>query len=97
MPHLFTHIKELIGIENHSRLKVCGKEMMELQTIKDAYLLIDSGIIVDFGSMDELKMNDISETSHITDASKNMILPAWCDSHTHLVYAGSREQEFVDR
>ena len=97
MSHLFTHIKELIGIENHSRLKVSGKEMKELKTIKNAYLLIDSGTIVDFGSMDQLKMHDISETSQITDASKNMILPAWCDSHTHLVYAGSREQEFVDR
>lgn len=97
MSHLFTHIKELVGIENHSRLKVSGKQMAKLQTIKDAYLLIDSGIIIDFGSMEELKMNDISETSQITDASTNMIFPAWCDSHTHLVYAGSREQEFVDR
>lgn len=97
MAHLFTNIKELIGVEKTPREKVSGAAMKELSTIKNAYLLIENGIISDFGDMQDLSAADIAETAQITDASKMMILPAWCDSHTHIVYAGNREQEFVDR
>jgi len=94
MSKLFTHIQELVGIETISRHKVSGSEMKELHTIKDAFLLIENGLIADFGTMDTMPMMDIGS---VTDASETIILPAWCDSHTHIVYAGNREQEFVDR
>jgi len=94
MSKLFTHIQELVGIETISRHKVSGSEMKELHTIKDAFLLIENGLIADFGAMDTMPMMDIGS---VTDASETIILPAWCDSHTHIVYAGNREQEFVDR
>ncbi|PKP24507.1 MAG: imidazolonepropionase [Bacteroidetes bacterium HGW-Bacteroidetes-2] len=94
MSKLFTHIQELVGVETISREKISGIEMKELHTIKDAFLLIENGLIVDFGAMNAMPMMDIGS---VTDASQTIILPSWCDSHTHLVYSGNREQEFVDR
>lgn len=92
MAHLFTNIKELIGITEKSILR--GNEMRNLKTIKNAFLVVEDGLIEDFGEMKELSF---SEYNQVTDLSQSMILPAWCDSHTHIVYAGNREQEFVDR
>ncbi len=94
MAKLFTHIQELVGVESIYRDKVSGAEMKQLHTIKNAYLLIEDGIITDFGAMDTMPLMDVST---VTDASETTILPCWCDSHTHIVYAGNREQEFVDR
>jgi len=94
MSKLFTHIQELVGVETISREKVSGADMKQLHTIKDAYLLIEDGLITDFGAMDDMPLMDVSS---VTDASEVTILPSWCDSHTHIVYAGNREQEFVDR
>src|SRR5690554_5467974 len=68
--------------------------MKILPSIKNAYLLMDHDTIVDYGSMDDIQ--DLS-ADEIIDASGKMVLPTWCDSHTHIVYAGNREQEFVDR
>lgn len=68
--------------------------MKILPSIKNAYLLIDHDTIVDYGSMDDIL--NLSADEEI-DASGKMVLPTWCDSHTHIVYAGNREQEFVDR
>jgi len=68
--------------------------MKELPTIKNAYLLIKNGLIADFGSMNNYPNIKADE---IIDATGKMILPSWCDSHTHIVYAGNREGEFVDR
>jgi len=68
--------------------------MKILPSIKNAYLLIEHDTIIDYGSMDDL--GDL-EADNIIDASGKMVLPTWCDSHTHIVYAGNREQEFVDR
>ena len=73
---------------------VSGKEMKELPTIKNAFLYINKGLIADFGPMEECPDTEVDE---IVDATGKMILPAWCDSHTHIVYAGNREGEFVDR
>ncbi|GGD96825.1 imidazolonepropionase [Planktosalinus lacus] len=92
MKHLITNIKELIGINSNPIL--IGSEMKELHTIKNAYLLIEDGLIADFGEMTALSETDYDK---VTDASTSHVLPAWCDSHTHIVYAGNREQEFVDR
>jgi imidazolonepropionase len=68
--------------------------MKILPTIKNAFLLIENDLIADFGSMDELSNIQVDKT---IDAAGKMILPTWCDSHTHIVYAGNREGEFVDR
>ena len=65
-----------------------------LPTIKNAFLLIDNELFKSFGTMEELQDFDVDQTIDCTD---KMILPSWCDSHTHIVYAGNREQEFIDR
>ena len=94
MKTLFKNIKELIQIRDPEIKKVDGLEMKELPSIKDAWLLIEDDKIVDFGSMESFPENN---TAKIIDASGKLILPAWCDSHTHIVYAGNRELEFADR
>lgn len=80
-----------------SRLKVAGEEMKKLFSINDAWLAIEDDKIADFGSMKDFP--GISDWSDLTviDASGKIIFPTWCDSHTHIVFAGSRETEFVDR
>ncbi|MCF6140744.1 imidazolonepropionase [Flavobacterium sp. K77] len=91
---LFTNIKELIQIRKVGITKVSGSEMAVLPTIQNAFLVIENDLIVDFGSMDNLPEINPDKTIDITG---KMILPTWCDSHTHLVYSGNRIQEFVDR
>lgn len=94
MQILITNIKELLQIRETHTDKVSGLEMATLPTLKNAFLLIENDTIKAFGAME-----NCPETSDIEtiDASGKMVLPAWCDSHTHIVYAGNREQEFVDR
>ncbi len=94
MTTLITNIKELLQVRETAVSKVSGAEMAILPTIKNAYLLIEDGLIADFGSMDYLPKLKANTT---IDATGKMVLPSWCDSHTHIVYAGNREQEFVDR
>lgn len=74
---------------------LAGPAMNELPTIKNAYLSIKNGLIESYGPM--LHSPERSDYHQIIDAHGKMILPAWCDSHTHLVYAGNRSSEFVDR
>ena len=94
MTTLITNIKELLQVRKNSILKVSGAEMAVLPTIKNAFLLLKDDLIADFGSMEDLPETAADIT---IDATGKIILPAWCDSHTHIVYAGNREQEFVDR
>jgi imidazolonepropionase len=94
MKTLIINIKELLQVRDSSILKVSGAEMAILPTIKNAYLVIQNGLISDFGSMDDLP--NINPEKCI-DADGKIVLPSWCDSHTHIVYAGNRELEFVDR
>ena len=94
MSILITNIKELLQVRSSTILKVSGTDMKQLPTIKNAYILIKKDIIVHFGSMNDSK-GITAET--IIDATGKLVLPTWCDSHTHIVYAGNREQEFVDR
>ncbi len=94
MKSLFTNIKELIQVRDKSVEKVSGEEMKKLPGIKDAWLLVQNGKISDFGKMEDLPK---FENIQAHDLEGKSILPCWCDSHTHLVYAGNREQEFVDR
>jgi imidazolonepropionase len=91
---LITNIKELLQIRETSICKVSGSEMATLPTIKNAFLIITDDLISDFGPMENLPE---IKADKIIDAAGKVILPSWCDSHTHIVYAGNREQEFVDR
>ena len=94
MKLLFTNIKNLLQIRDASVEKLSGTEMKELPCISSAWLLTNNGIISDFGKMKSLPEIKADKTIDLTG---KIVLPAWCDSHTHLVYAGNREQEFVDR
>ncbi|CAA9201683.1 Imidazolonepropionase [Flavobacterium bizetiae] len=94
MTTLITNIQELLQVRETSIAKVSGAEMAILPTIKNAFLILKDDLIHDFGSMDNLP--EINADT-IIDATGKVILPSWCDSHTHIVYAGNREQEFVDR
>ncbi|MFV5689587.1 imidazolonepropionase [Flavobacterium sp. ZT3R25] len=91
---LIINIKELLQVRETSISKVSGAEMAILPTIKNAFLVIKDNLITDFGSMNNLPKINADKT---IDATGKMVLPSWCDSHTHIVYAGNREQEFVDR
>lgn len=94
MKTLFFNIKELLQIRDGSVDKLSGKEMSELPSIKNAYLKIENDLIADFGKMEDLSDYNVDR---VIDAHDQIILPAWCDSHTHIVYAGNREGEFSDR
>jgi len=94
MQTLIINIKELLQVRENTIDKVSGSEMAILPTINNAYLLITNGTIAAFGSMEDCPKINVDKT---IDASGKIVLPSWCDSHTHLVYAGNREQEFVDR
>ncbi|MBT8258705.1 MAG: imidazolonepropionase [Bacteroidia bacterium] len=94
MSVLFKNIKTLLQVRDEPPKFVSGHEMKELPLLENAYLLIENDTIVDYGLMSDSE--GISAEEEI-DASGRMILPCWCDSHTHIVYAGNREQEFVDR
>ncbi len=91
---LIHHISELLQVRDANILKVSGKEMADLPSIKNAFLLIENDVIADFGSMENCPKINADLT---IDATGKTVLPAWCDSHTHIVYAGNRSGEFVDR
>ncbi|HHB79185.1 MAG TPA: imidazolonepropionase [Saprospiraceae bacterium] len=94
MKLLFKNIKELVQVRDQPIDFVAGEKMQELPTIKNAFLLVENGSIKDFGRMQDVPDEKMDR---VVDATGKMILPAWCDSHTHLVYAGHREGEFVDK
>ncbi|AWM14889.1 imidazolonepropionase [Flavobacterium sediminis] len=91
---LFKNIKELLQVRESHIAYVAGEEMKELPKIDNAYLLIEDTIIKDFGPMTQCPN---PENTTVVDASGCVVLPTWVDSHTHLVYAGDRVQEFADR
>lgn len=93
MKILIKNIDTLLQVRDNHIEKLSGKEMAVLPEIKNAFLLIDNNIIADYGSMENCPEN----ITDVIDATGKTVLPAWCDSHTHIVYAGNREQEFVDR
>ena len=93
MNKLFTNIKTLVQAETTSRRLVKGADMAHLPLLNDAWLLTEGELIHSFGTMDTCP----TRADEILDVSGRMIFPCWCDSHTHIVYAGSREAEFVDR
>lgn len=94
MQTLIINIKELLQVRENHIDKVSGDEMAILPTLKNAFLLLENDLIKDFGLMENCPKINIDKT---IDATGKIVLPTWCDSHTHIVYAGNREQEFVDR
>ena len=94
MTTLFINIKELIQVRELDVMKVCGKNMGILPIIKNAFLIIKDDVIIDFGSMNTL---GIKKSDKVIDLTGKLVLPTWCDSHTHLVFADTREEEFVNR
>jgi imidazolonepropionase len=96
---LLKNIKCLVQIEEVPKLKKCGSEMAELSVISDAYVFINEGVIVDFGIMRDFQARKFIQHHEVEtiDASGKFVFPSYCDSHTHLVYAGSREIEYIDK
>jgi imidazolonepropionase len=90
---LIRNIRSLVQIETVRRKLVKGADMANLPSIEDAYLLTENGLIAAFGPMAECP----DRADQTLDATGRMVLPSWCDSHTHLVFAATREEEFVDR
>ncbi|TXT34218.1 MAG: imidazolonepropionase [Chitinophagaceae bacterium] len=96
MKLLITNIAQLVNTREQSKV-LRGKELAELPIIQDAFLQIENGLIAGYGKMSQLKELDIESSWEMLDANKACILPTWCDSHTHIVFASSREDEFVDK
>ena len=96
MKLLVKNINRLVGVEYEPKPRRQGKEMADIQSIDDAWLLVEEGRFAQFGTASEgmPALDDVDET---LDAEGGMVLPSWCDSHTHIVFAGSREREFVDK
>lgn len=94
MKILIKNIKELLQIRREETIKVSGAEMAVLPKLENAWLLVEDNIIADFGTMENVTQVNADT---VIDATGKTVLPAWCDSHTHIVYAGNREQEFADR
>ena len=96
MRTLIKNIKTLVGAGSEGKLRLQGAEMAQLGTIDDAWLLVDGERISSFGEMRCLD-EATAGADYVVDAQGGMVLPSWCDPHTHIVYAGSREGEFVDK
>ncbi|MBO5671968.1 MAG: imidazolonepropionase [Alistipes sp.] len=94
MSLLVKNIGTLVGIDESGRERVEGRAMAEIATLDNAWLLADGGRIVDYGTMDSLPG---VEGCELLDARGGWLFPSFCDSHTHIVFAGSREREFLDK
>ena len=95
MKLLVKNIGTIVGIDASGRTRVSGADMDRLETLDDAWLAAEEGRIVAFGRMADLPADTAADET--VDAEGGMLFPSFCDSHTHLVYAGSREQEFLDK
>ncbi len=94
---LIKNIKKLVQTEDVIRTKVSGADMAKVGSIDNAYLVLKDGLINDFGTMDKCPKFTNENNVEIIDASGKMVFPSYADSHTHLVYAGSREIEYIDK
>ncbi|MCL2290071.1 MAG: imidazolonepropionase [Bacteroidetes bacterium] len=100
MAILVKNIKQLVQVEERPMIWRAGKEMQTLHKIEDAYLLTEGEKIIDFGKMSDFSptiLSKIKEKIEEIDATGRFVFPSFCDSHTHIVYAGSREIEYVDK
>lgn len=96
---LIKNIKSLVQVEETPKEMVCGADMAKIQTIDDAFLLIGDNKILDFGKMSDISKLQLDDEDYLMeiDATGKMVFPSYCDSHTHIVYAGSREKEYVNK
>ncbi len=94
MKTLFINIKDLVQVRDLGIQKVSGEDMNILPSLKNSFLLVEDDKIKDFGFMLDLNITDVE---NIVNCEGKIILPTWCDSHTHIVYAGNRENEFADK
>ena len=94
MKNILINIKKLLQVRSSKEVYISGNAMSDLPFIDNAYLITEDDIILDYGKMEDLNNLNADE---IIDASGKFILPTFCDSHTHIVYAGNRSKEFVDR
>jgi len=98
MQRLYIHIRTLLVAEKSSPVRKAGEALKELQMIDNAWLVTEDDRILDFGPMVEWENRKaVFRPEETTDCTGRIILPAFCDSHTHIVFAGSREGEFVDK
>jgi len=97
MKLIIQNIKELVQADPDPTQMKAGEQMSTLPTVKDAFLTIENDRISGYGKMSEFQNSEVGKNDNIIDASERMVLPCWCDSHTHLVFAATREAEFVDR
>jgi imidazolonepropionase len=98
--YLLTNIKELIQVRDESEKVLLGEKLKSLPSIKDAFLYVKDDLIADFGEMKNFDLSTFSEKNPVDekiDCTGKIVTPAFCDSHTHLVFAAWREQEFADR
>ena len=95
MRTLITGIRQLAGVDCEFKERLQGAEMSRFASLEDAWLLVENGRIADFGRTSELDAQ--IPVDQRVDAAGGSVLPCWCDPHTHIVYAGSREGEFVDK
>lgn len=91
---LITNIKTLVGVHPKEKLVLRGSEMANLPILENAWLLLEGGLIKDFGSMSEQRAKS-KEQGATLNAEGKYVFPSWCDSHSHIVFAASREEEFV--
>ncbi len=96
MTTLITNIQSLVNVRDENKL-LGGKELAVLPILENAFLLIEDGIIADYGAMYELELKVPHLPKNTIDATGQFVLPCWCDSHTHLIFAASREEEFIDK
>ena len=95
---LIKNIKGLVGVYDESSPRwLAGAEMKNLPILNDSWLAIEDGLIADYGMMADWPGISDWRDLEVIDANGKFVMPAWCDSHTHIVYAGSRVNEFVDR
>lgn len=93
---LITNIGILAGLDTEHKLRLCGSEMQKFSTINNAWLLIEDSRFKEWGGMSQMPPEGIP-ADRVIDAEGGAVMPSWCDPHTHIVYAGSREGEFVDK
>ena len=98
MKTLIKNIKQIFGVSTNRNTKLkCGNDMSMVEIIENGWILIENDVIADFGEMKNFTGIDDWNNTEIIDSNNGLVLPTWCDSHTHIVYAGNRTGEFVDR